>query len=488
MSGPRSLLRSPAEPRTHSRLRLPRLLSGLIVTSIALAGCSSQGSPEAETPPPPSSTPTASATKRATPTPTPTPSPTPVLAFHTDDLVFNDALGLGTVEPDVIQGPHTVALVTERRLNVPQGALPGVMLRVFGDSPTSGILEITPESPRELVGYVAAVQADPSQPAGALVVTLEALPSSGLNAGGAELVLRTIGSDATVQSTTSLPASASGSLGELNNLAWVGQTAFIRTSGSGLDGVNPAGYPIVAVDTATGTILWSHDCEETATGRDGYLLAAAGSPVVAKCGQELVGLDPSTGQVVWSRTSDNYAYAAYPVPGSDAVARAGDFLISRATGADVTEGGTEIVADPITGYVAVSGIAGGETGLRIFDPAASASVLEITQADLEALGEFEPIRAYDGRLWFWGPNGVDVVELRTGAQDTALSPAAGTGPAAFDNVVIAAGQSWVLLTQLTMYGDIGTTSIIRSTSTAPGGANTPLTPVPVEELPPTTRN
>ncbi len=212
---------------------------------------------------------------------------------------------------------------------------------------------------------------------------------------------------------------------------------------------------------------------------------------MVKCGQELVGLDHATGQAVWTRTSDNYAYAAYAVPGSDAVARAGDFLIDRATGADLVLTG-EFVADPVTGFVASShfvstGSWNDEPGLRVLDPATATSVLEISQEDIAALGTFEPLGAYDGRLWFWGPNGVDVVDLRTGEQDVAVSPSPGSGAASFSNVVTAAGQTWVLLSDFTLNGDATPTSIVRSTISGSGTPPLPG-PVPIEELPPTTRN
>lgn len=211
---------------------------------------------------------------------------------------------------------------------------------------------------------------------------------------------------------------------------------------------------------------------------------------MVKCGQELVGLDLATGQAVWTRTSDNYAYAAYAVPGSDAVARAGDFLINRATGADLVLAG-EIVTDPVTGFVANShfvstGSWNDEPGLRVLDPATATSVLDISQEDIAALGTFEPLGAYDGRLWFWGPNGVDVVDLRTGEQDAAVSPTPGSGAATFSNVVTAAGQTWVLLSDLSLNGDATPTSIVRSTVSGSSAPSLPG-PVPIEELPPTTR-
>ena len=361
------------------------------------------------------------------------------MSYPNELVELPESLSLGNVQTHLLQGPNTVVLMAEREGRAGSGFSPGVVIRTYGDVAASGILEVTPESPRELLASTVAVQADSASPAGSIVATVEGLPASGLNAGGAELVLRTV-------------------------------------DGGG---------------SIANTVLWTHDCTATATGRDGDLLVAAGSPVVVKCGQELVGLDLATGQAVWTRTSDNYAYAAYAVPGSDAVARAGDFLIDRATGADLVLTG-EFVADPVTGFVASShfvstGSWNDEPGLRVLDPATATSVLEISQEDIAALGTFEPLGAYDGRLWFWGPNGVDVVDLRTGEQDVAVSPSPGSGAASFSNVVTAAGQTWVLLSDFTLNGDATPTSIVRSTISGSGTPPLPG-PVPIEELPPTTRN
>jgi len=339
------------------------------------------------------------------------------------------------------------------------------------DSSDPVTLQLGDTADSTLISEAVGLQQDPDADQVVVWVTHIHRKANGLTGSSGSLQLHVFNPDGSEKGTVTAAHHVSGdslddeSSGVMDSTV-VGTTAVIATDFE-------EQHEVFGVDVATGRQLWDKKCGE----RSGGLVGGPGI-VAFQCGDSVVGIDPSSGATTWSVSSD-------------------DDALSTDSGMGGLDGATSI---PVADHVAVSGAGGNAYGIldlkngkivwgtaALIDSAAELGVVDFGETDgpgptLEvddlktgttvftlsaqqrsSLEGLTVLGAYDGRLWIWTDDGLDVVDARSGAPD-ALAPAKVDGLQQSTNIPTAAGRTWVLLSNTDGNGDPEPTTLFQDPS------------------------
>ena len=436
--------------RTGIRTSLAGLLACAMLP-LVLGGCSTERSTEE---PLDRATRAGQTEEPESPRPSPSSVQPSVQKVTVDELmVFAGELGVDhDSEPTWTKGPHTVVLESD-------GTNQQVALNIFGDSTEEpGYIQLEPSGEREYLATAYSPQLSESEPAGVAVVTLEKLPAEGLQAGTVEFVVRTFDDSGVQKTEASIPADDAT---ELDSVRLIGQhiALFEDRYSDGEDNV-------FVYDVASGSKAWATVCED-ANGVEGTPngLLTLSCDKDGESTRELNGISVVDGSIVWkygrqvsapifvyvSDASLDGSFLSIPYETSE---QDGYQLVDIRDGSVIADGPTYGV-DPISNLAVIGADlywnSEGETvvdyGLRIVDTKTHEVTFELSAGELEALDTFESLAVYDNRLWFEGPNGIDIVSLKDGSRDGQYSPI-DTGNPEVGSYPVAAGDTWVILRQV----------------------------------------
>ncbi|WP_449279931.1 hypothetical protein [Leucobacter sp. GX0328] len=374
---------------------------------------------------------------------------------------------VGYLQPAELRfGPRTVAFDED-----------GVSTTVLGaESEMPGVVTPPNDPDREINGRSIGVQQDASFDSALIAASLERKRSSGLQAGASVFVARSYDDSGTMTHEVEVPGPERGYMG---STSLFGGVAVLDAHDEDTDQ-----DLYLAIDLEMGELLWQRACDGRFYANDSVI--GADGTYVIKCGQNYQGLGLRDGAVKWERSTAEHSdrdVMRLPSTGDFFTWYGEDGIFDAATGEQRVPGPLgEMVFDPVTGLL--SAIVGTRTengmstpgGLHVIDLDTGEIVFEVPAAELERLGEVELLGTFDQRLWFWGGDGLDIVDIRTGAQDP-LAPARTDEPGGARNIPLAAGETWVLIGDVDPYSGLSVTGIYRD----PAGG------IELADIPQTTR-
>ena len=459
--------------RTGIRTSLAGLLACAMLP-LALGGCSTDRSTEESLD---ETTPAGQTQEPQSPHPSPSSLQPSVQEVTVDELmVYTGELGVDSDSGAVwTAGPHTVVLESE-------GTNQQVSLKIFGDSTKEpGYIQLEPSGEREYLATAYSPQLSESESAGVAIVTLEKLPADGLQAGDVEFIVRTFDESGAQKTEASIPADDAT---ELDSVRLIGQYIALFE-----DRYSDAENNVFVYDIESGSKVWATFCEDSNEfeGTPNGLLALScykDSDSDEESTRELNGISILDGSIVWkygrevaapisvyvSDASLDGSFLSIPYETSE---QDGYQLVDIRDGSVIADGPTYGV-DPISNLAVIGADlywnSEGETvvdyGLRIVDTKTHEVTFELSAGELEALDTFESLAVYDNRLWFEGPNGIDIGSLKDGSRDGQYSPI-DTGNPEVGSYPVAAGDTWVILQQVNNGPDL----LIRTDAERPSIAD-----------------
>lgn len=432
------------------------------VMVLALTACgTAQPEPPAET---------AATSERALPRSTSsepsTPEASTAAPVYTDDL--------GNCE-SYETGPKTVVTACD------DSDEDGHDLMVYGSSATPGSVTVDVDGEREISEIEFAAEQHPAADPRVIVGTAERVQAQGLQAETTEIRAHIFDDSGALRKEFTLANSPDLWLGEI---VLVGEVFLVSSSGSDDEDI------MTAYSSEDGAQLWTQPFTGESHDGEGYELVGRNLDTVVLNDPEydldqLNAFDLATGKKLWSREGTSAARA-----GEDHVAlwdqsdypdQSGIYSVPELS--EVRTGIADPpLTDPITGasllQVTSEDSSDDDPKWVITDRTFKTEAFSLTVSEFYALGEPQILALFDGRLWFSGSDGLDVVSLSTGERD-ALAPEHPGDTSEYEkyeNVPFEAMQNWVILTTVSSFTTETPATLIRS----------PERPLAVEDLPPTT--
>jgi hypothetical protein len=388
------------------------LVLGGGITAAALSAARSAPANEATAP---EIHPTASA-------PSPTSSPTPVKPTGMRDYSIDESGGLIRNWDSYDFGPRSFILAKGDAVQKVASTRTFTTVAISDSAPIQETRAtiVTDDPNYSISSIVYGTQQRADAPAGFVVGMKVTIPTSGLTPGSTALKVALYPAGAaTASKTIDVPGTPVSSLTGV----WLsGTTALlgVRTSTSN--------YTMVAIDTTSGSVLWTSPGMVTYRVTGDIVVGAQGRTYSSMTGGErgtLVGLRVATGETAWSigKLDGNESFREFEsyIGGDYARVGMGDrvWILDLNTGSAVLKfDSTEALAarDVTNGNIGMSSGTGSNTGLK-FVSSSGSEIRFLQGADFAALGYPRLLAMLEGKAWISASNRTDLIDVATGAQD-----------------------------------------------------------------------
>lgn len=465
----------------RSARRTSRLIAVTAAFSLVMTSCG--GEPAAEDPAaqetsaePASPTSLDATSLSPTPEPEPEPAPEPVIAFNpTVDTLGNEEL-LAISPEDLTEGfvASSTSLIINARVAAGswgnhRGAFEWQMFNHKEPTPVSLLFEEDTEA--DVISSAVGAQNDSTSDIAGVFVNHIRTKSHGLEPEGGLANVYVFDSAGSTINQFELPGitEVPGDYDKIRSVAVWGDSAVVARE-------IPDGVVFAGIDLTTGKLNWKKSCG----GEDSKPSVISGdiSTIAIHCDGATLGVSIQDGKKQWAKDYTFYGPAgaimgsyAGVVGGGDPTndLEESDGLINLKDG--TVRWGDSMKIDPKSGLMVFghdqyssSGEINGKTAFTVMEIESQKKVYSISWDTYESLGTLSILGIFDGRMWIWTSDGLDVVDARTGKQDAALTPGKTDGFKFTSNVPTIAGKTWVYLSNTNGFGDPSPRTVYRDPS------------------------